>query len=892
MFYLTEGTRDMNAFYCVGTHWDREWYEPFQEFRAWLVELIDELMDLIEKDPEYKCFHLDGQTIVIEDYLEIRPDQKDRVMRHLHERTLLVGPWYNLPDEWLVSGESLIRNLQRGLKLCKEWQVKPLDFAYTPDQFGHIAALPMIMRGFGLRAGIVWRGTQDETHPAQFIWVGPDGSRMAYCKLMDKGSYAPFDFLARRPIKEANYSEESFKQHFEPYFEEEKKRGAAPVVLLLDAIDHQRPDPEMPSLLQKLRQRYPDIDFIWGTLEDYGQEILKYAEKYPTYQGELREPARDSKRGGQYLIVHTISSRVDLKLRNDKCAALLERWCEPYGLFSRMENCEPVPGYLEKAWQYLLRNHPHDSICGCSIDQVHRDMQYRFDQAFLLGDGYVRRALASLGKATADVGSWRFITVHNPLPIAGKRVINAALYFPSDYAAQTGHTFHDGLATGEEYNKFHLLDSTGQRLTYQHCKIERGIECRRLTDNGRETIVGGDIYHVVVEVDLPSCGMTGIAIEGTDDATRTFGSLLTGSLAASNGLVSLEIGPAGDVSISTPNGLAFNKLFLYEDAGDCGDGWTRGIPINDIVFRSYGSTVTTAIEENGPLRVTFRIERQFYLPKKFEGKSKSRSEERIALTVTDFLSIEKHCPAVKVRTIIHNTVEDHRLRILFPSQRKTDKSFADSPFSVVERMIPIPSHSALWQERINEEKPFTSFCGLSDKEGGLAIVSPAGLHEYAVLDTPDRELAVTLFRAFRKTVGKPEEVDGQLQRTIEVEYALLPFDGEPPWTEFFLLTALQQVSPRLHGAGHLATPKSFLHVESQGAVVTAIKPAVDGMSGIIRFWNPGKEKVRSRFGLDRPIKSAYYCDLKEEIMGPCTVDHGSVVVETPAAGLSTILFDW
>jgi len=407
----------MKAFYCVGTHWDREWYEPFQEFRMWLVELIDELMDLMERDPRYLSFHLDGQTIVIEDYLEIRPEQRERLLRFLKERRILIGPWYNLPDEWLVSGESLVRNLMRGIRTCRELGIMPLNFAYTPDQFGHIAALPMIMSGFGLKVGIVWRGTQDETYPAQFIWEGPDGSDMVYYKLMDKGSYGPFDFLARTPVKKAGFTDESFKKHFEPYFAEEKARGAAPVVLMLDAIDHQRPDPEMPGLMENLQRRYPEIEFIWGTLEQYGEELLKHRQAYPRRKGELRDPARDSRRVGQYLIVHTLSSRADIKKRNDECTALLEKWCEPYALFALMAGHTPITRYLANSWDYLLKNHPHDSICGCSIDQVHTDMHYRFDQAQMLGEGLLRRNLATIGKATSDNEHWRRFVVHNPLPL-------------------------------------------------------------------------------------------------------------------------------------------------------------------------------------------------------------------------------------------------------------------------------------------------------------------------------------------------------------------------------------------------------------------------------------------------------------------------------------------
>ena len=882
----------MKAFYCVGTHWDREWYEPFQEFRIWLVELIDELMDLMERDPRYLSFHLDGQTIVFEDYLEIRPEKRERLLRLLRERRLLIGPWYNLPDEWLVSGESLIRNLMRGYRICRELGVAPLDFAYTPDQFGHIAALPMIMSGFGMHTGIVWRGTQDETCPAHFVWVGPDNSRMVYYKLMDKGSYGPFDFLARTPIKKAGFTDESFKEHFEPYFAEERARGAAPAVLLFDAIDHQRPDPEMPGLLEQLQRRYPDIEFIWGTLEQFAAELQKYRQHYPERSGELRDPARDSKRVGQYLIVHTLSSRIDLKKRNDVCTALLEKWCEPCSLFARMHGAAPIANYLDKAWEYLLKNHPHDSICGCSIDQVHRDMHYRFDQAEMIGTGLLYRALAAIGGAPPEHGHWQHLAVYNPLPFARTGIVDVDLYFPSDYGVKTGHTFHDGLATGEEYNKFHLVDSHGNRVAYQHRSIERGIECRLLTAAGRETIVPGDRYHVAVEMELPPCGFTGLSIEGTDDATRTFGSLLCGPMTASNGMLTVSIENNGAVTLTPEHGPAFEGLFLYEDSGDCGDGWTRGIPVNDVTYRSYGASVMTGIAENGPLRVTFRIERKFSLPKGLDPKTKYRSTDRVTLTVTDLVSIEKHCNALRVKTIIENTAEDHRLRVLFPTHRHTDISFADTPFAVVEREIPVPDHAALWQERINEEKPFTSFCGCADSEGGLAVVSPAGLHEYAVLPTAARELALTLLRGFGKTVGKPRETDGQLKGKLCLEYALVPFDGSPQPKTLLNLAAVLQTPVRSHTTVDRSVSTSFLSLRDGKAVVTAIKLSADGTGGIIRFWNPACEAIEDGFTLARPLSSALYCNLNEEPGEPITCTGNYVPVKIAGGGLATIYFTW
>ncbi|HOC69715.1 MAG TPA: glycoside hydrolase family 38 C-terminal domain-containing protein, partial [Candidatus Hydrogenedentes bacterium] len=720
----------------------------------------------------------------------------------------------------------------------------------------------------------------------------PDGSRLVYYKLMDKGSYGPFDFLVRTPIKKAGYTDASFKEHFEPYFAEEQARGAAPVVLMLDAIDHQRPDPEMPGLLEELQHRYPEIAFVWGSLEQFAAELQKYRDEYPEWKGELREPARDHKRVGQYLIVHTLSSRIDLKKRNDLCTVLLEKWCEPYALFARMHGSVPVLNYLEKAWEYLLKNHPHDSICGCSIDQVHRDMHYRFDQAEMIGTGLLRRCLAFIGSASSDHEAWQRLAVHNPLPFARTGVFDMALYFPSDYGVKTGHTFHDGLATGEEYNKFHLVDALGNRVPYQHRSIERGIECRILTSSGREAIVPGDCYHVAVEMELPPCGLTGLSIEGTDDATRTFGSLLCGPMSASNGLITVSVDNSGAVSLAQKEGPSFEGLFLYEDSGDCGDGWTRGIPVNDTVFRSYGSSVITGIEENGPLRTTFRIERQFSLPRALDPKTKTRSMDRVTVTVTDLVSLEKHCGAVLVKTIIENTAEDHRLRVIFPTRRDAEHSFADTPFAIVEREIQIPEHTAIWQERINEEKPFTSFCGCADSQGGLAVVSPAGLHEYAVLPTAARELAVTLLRAFGKTVGKPREKDGQLKGSLCLEYAIVPFSGTPQPRTLLNLASRLQTPVRVHATAERPTPKSFLSVRHGKAVITAIKPSTDGKGGIVRFWNPTSEAIEDEFVIARPVTSAYYCNLNEEPGEAIEYAGASIPVRLAPGGLGTISFTW
>ncbi|NIA14696.1 MAG: hypothetical protein GWP08_11500 [Nitrospiraceae bacterium] len=882
----------MKAFYCVGTHWDREWYEPFQEFRMWLVELIDDLIDLLEREPKYLCFHLDGQAVMLQDYLEIRPEKRERLIALLQQRRLIAGPWYDLPDEWLVSGESFIRNLMMGMRACRDMGFEPMMFGYTPDQFGHIAALPMIMNGFGMKAGICWRGTQDENYPAHFNWVAPDGSRMPTHKLMDAGSYAPFNFLARTPIKKEDLSDESVKEHFESYLKSETARSDTPLVLMLDAIDHDVPDPQTLTIFDKLVEQYPGIEFVWGSLEDYADEMLKHAGAFPERTGELREPLRVPGRAGQYLIVHTISSRYPIKQRNDQSQALLERSAEPLALFSLMRGGTPILSYLDKAWEYLLRNHPHDSICGCSIDQVHRDMVYRFDQADLIADGFIRRAVASLGNADIADGALQNVVVHNTLPFRRTGVTELAIPFPTDWATN----YIDGLATGERINKFNLVAPGGERIPFQLSAIVHGTSHKALKPDGRTTPRGADLYHLAVELDLPPCGMTGFRVETTHEATRNFGTLMTGPMSASNGEITLEVNPDGTVMLSGEFvGHQYGDLFQYEDCGDAGDGWTYGKLVNDIVYRGPGTHVMTAIEEDGPLRTVFRIEREFDLPSKMDRKTKWRDENRSTLRLTDRLYVEKDLPCLRVRTRIENPSMDHRFRALFPTHVATDTSFADTPFAVVQRDIPIPPETATWQERISPEKAFTSFFGVQDDQelGGLAILAPFGLHEYEVLQTPDRSLALTLFRSTWQTVHTNGEPDGELLGELEFEYYLWPFLGEFDPTVAARLVAQAQTPVYAHGAAELPAEYSFIHLEECSAIVTAIKPAACGEGGVIRLWNPADKPATDSIVTACDVKSAYLCDLNEQELKPVRLDEkGHIPVSVPAGGIASIHFTW
>ena len=156
------------------THWDREWYQPFESFRARLVRMFDSLIDLFERDPEFKHFVMDGQTVPLDDYLEIRPDRRETIEKLIRDGRLAAGPNYMLPDEFLIGGEAWVRNLMFGIRSARAYG-KVMDIGYSPDAFGHIAHLPAILRGFGIESVLIWRGVGRAVSTRSFVRVLPRG---------------------------------------------------------------------------------------------------------------------------------------------------------------------------------------------------------------------------------------------------------------------------------------------------------------------------------------------------------------------------------------------------------------------------------------------------------------------------------------------------------------------------------------------------------------------------------------------------------------------------------------------------------------------------------------------------------------------------------------------
>src|SRR5687767_3322804 len=400
------------------THWDREWYLTFEQFRLRLVGLIDRLLDMMESEPDYEYFHLDGQTIVLEDYLELRPQNEPRLRQLIADGRILIGPWYDMPDEFLVSGESLVRNLALGHRIARRYGT-PMPVGYLPDLFGHVGQMPQNLRNFALDNAILWRGFGGKK--AEYWWQAPDGSRVLMMHLPPEG----YCNATRVHLKRDAMIDRATRA-----IASEKTRTATGEVLLMNGVDHVEPHPVIPELVRELAAAL-DAPVRHSTLPAYVDAVRSAVHKGVDESLELVE---GELRGGEEyanLLPGVFSARVYIKQANARVQTLLEKRAEPLATFACMLGARYPVEELAYAWKTLLQNHPHDSICGCSIDPVHEENMTRFARAEQVARAVVDEAAGVLarGVPAGPSGSLRLVAINTTgTPFRG--VLEAAVDLP------------------------------------------------------------------------------------------------------------------------------------------------------------------------------------------------------------------------------------------------------------------------------------------------------------------------------------------------------------------------------------------------------------------------------------------------------------------------------
>ena len=866
-----------------------------------LVKLVDGLLDLMETHDDFRYFHLDGQTCVLDDYMEIRPENRERLQALIRSGRILIGPWFTMPDLFCVGDEALIRNLLLGRRIARQWGVEPMPVGFICDMFGHPSQMAQIFAGFDLHDALLGRGTNEHTTPMFFEWESPDGTRAFTFKLQDQEGYGAFarprtclekptfllggmkEFLADLQAagddveQQTETREKWFRKELARYVDHEIGRASGPVLCLMDSMDHIAPATEVARYLRLVADACPGVRPEHSTLPSFFAEARRVARRVPVKRGELREPGKE-RCGYLWLIPNCVSARYRLKQANDVCQNLLEKWAEPLVALANQQGAQIPTRFLEVAWQHVLTNHAHDSICGCSIDQVHRDMMYRFDQARVLAEQLRHQAIGALTEGCADLAqtSDEFtLTLVNPLPQPRDEVVVFDVDLPKDYPTE----FAEGFFNKPRVKSFILEDAAGHAVPYQRLGMVPATDERSryaqfcFISNGDFTR-----YMVAARVALPALGFASLRVKPSSRPVRTLGTLRTSPTSAENEALSIAIEPNGALTITDKaTGETYRDLLTFEDRSETGDGWFHGHSINDEQYVSTACAAQVSVVHDGPEMVTFRSTVTMEVPACYDANGERPSARRVPLVISSCVSLRRGARTVDVETTVENTAEDHRLQVLLPSDARAAKTyFAHHPYDFVERPIALDPQTVDWQEMEQVEKPFLGLQAVGAARRGLAFVSAAGLHEGGVRDDARRTMQVTLLRSTRKTVNTGGEPDGLQRGTLVYRYAIMPFAGQLPRAAVLaelakLQTGLctRQTGKRPSGfppmEGKAPATHGFVGLEEGQLVISAIKPAESGDGVMIRLWNPTGQPQRGTIQFWKPVQRAEAAKLNEDL---------------------------
>lgn len=850
------------------THWDREWYQPFEAMRVRLVRMLDRLLDLLEREPEFRHFVLDGQTIALEDYLEVRPQRRPQVERLVREGRLLIGPNYVLPDEFLIGGESWVRNLQIGIRTARELG-GAMMVGYSPDAFGHIAHLPAVLRGFGIDSVVLWRGVGPEATASEFRWAAPDGSEVLALHL-------PYGYAIGRDLP---VEPSGLKNRLQTLLGLLEPLAATRYLLLPNGDDHAGPQEELPRALRTARELFPDLGIVHGhypmLVEAIGRELEGHPDRLPRLEGELRSSARS------HVLAGVLSARMWIKQRYQECEDLLARWAEPLSAWAhllRQEGASPAASdrdLLAQAWKLLLQNAPHDSICGCSIDQVHEEMRVRFDRCQALAEAVLRESMRSIAdRAAGPEGT--YVVVFNSEN--GPRTDFCTVLLPAE----------DGRLPAR------LVGEGGQAVPLQ--PLQRGLRSPR---DRRERVRVG-----FLAPEVPPFGYRALRVEYGEPPPPA-PSADAGGIENEFFRLTADPGDGTLTLLDKGTGALLRGLNRFADGGDRGDEYTYCPPRRDEVIDRPARPPAVRVTEAGPARWTLQVALDYALPRGLSEDRDARSRERVECRIVSRASLYPGVPRIDIETEVENRAQDHRLRACFPTGLRADATWAEQHFGVVRRPIALPPAGPTDWETPVGTFPQKSFVSVSDGERGFTLAN-RGLPEYEALREADGTvtLALTLLRCVgwlsrpdlrtrRGPAGPALEAPGaQMPGRWRFHYSLIPHRGgwEAALPQAHRFARPLRAVRTAGGRGEAPAAASLLEIEPEAIALSALRLA-EGSDGLaVRVYNTSGGPVQGWLRLLAPHRSVQRADLMEEPLEPAESEDGRVWLRLRPNEIATLVF--
>ncbi|UPZ33593.1 alpha-mannosidase [Streptomyces sp. LRE541] len=744
-----------SAVFVPHFHWDREWYEPFQVFRHRLVTALDTVLETAEANPDFR-FTVDGQMAAVEDYLEMRPENRDRVAALVGEGRLAIGPWLILLDEFLCSGETIVRNLRMGWAAAARLG-GAMPIGYLPDMFGHVAQMPQILARAGIEHAALWRGVPGSVEGHAFRWRAPDGSEVRTEFLFDGYDNGLDVLLVPDRIGRA----------LGDYAEMTADRWGTDPVLAMAGTDHNAPDPHLAAWLRQASGEGRAITM--ATLDEYLREHVR-DEVAAVVTGELRSHVRGN------ILPGVLSVRLGLKQRMAVAERTVDHAERMNALWSRRDDSP----FLSLAWHKIIESTAHDSVVGSGTDETCDQVAARLAEAAQTARAVRDAALTEPAGLVPSDGH----LVANPLPFerttlvevevaappAGTRLVATAadgsahpVQLVSEAPTVLSDERMDASRLERVLRRIHRRELFGRLI--DHYDLSPGslvFHLAEVPSGGpfdllilRKEVAAAAAAHpgewrvltleearatALVPVRVPASGLASFRVEPRETpaaAPASYAPSTAADRTLSNGLVEVTVGADGTLDIAGADGTVLRGVGRLVDGGDRGDSYNYAPPAHDVLVQDPAE-ITVDVVEDGPLRSRLRVTRLYAWPVALSGDRDLRDGRTVPTPVETLVEVRAGEPFVRVSTSFLNQSADHRLRFHVPLPEPVTTSSAAGQFAVTER--------GLTAEGGWGEYPLPTFPAGTFVSAGPATVLLDHSSEYELVGDGS-ELAITLLRA-------------------------------------------------------------------------------------------------------------------------------------------------
>lgn len=858
-------------------HWDREWYFSTEESRILLVNNMKEIMDMLENNPDYPYFVMDGQTAILEDYLAVKPQDKERIKKLVEEGKLIIGPWYTQTDEMVVGGESIVRNLLYGIKDCGEFG-DYMKIGYLPDSFGQSAQMPQILNGFDIKHSMFWRGCSERkgTGKTEFNWTSDDGSEVVVQMLplgYAIGKYLPTDI-------------DALKKRMEKYFPVLDRGATTEHEILPNGHDQMPVQKNIFDVIEKLKELYPDREFFLSRYENIFEELEKESNR-DTISGEFLD--------GKYMRVHRsiFSTRMDIKAANARIESKITNILEPLASIAYSLGFEYHHGLIELIWKEIMKNHAHDSIGCCCSDKVHKEIMNRF----LLAEEKVDRLIEFYKRKITDAISCEKaldkLTIFNLMPYEREEIIRAQII--------------------TKMKSFEMVNDEDIKLDFQVIhkeEIDAGLIDRQIVHYGNYDPFM--IYTIEFKDVVPAMGYKTYLIRESEFMIEKEYEAVN---KIDNDFYEIEVNENGTLKILDKNlNKTFDNVLLMENGGDEGDEYDFSPLVDEkLIFNTHVKAEYSIKKNkfNNEIKISYRLD----VPKNIQSRKNNNIDGYVDFNIS--INVPNDKARIDIVFDIDNQACDHRIRTYIPTNIASKFSVSDNQFGYIKRDVYDEAMDVWekegWDERPDSIYPMLTFVGLSDDKHGVAVLTNS-TREFEIVGEKFDTIAITLFRSVGflgkeemiRRPGRPSGIklptpDSQLIGNIIIDFAIATHEkstleanvanmAKQYLTPMVTYNKMPYNAMKLNNS-EVSTPYSYSLLKQcdENLVLSVIKKAEKEEGLIIRMYNPNEYEESTNLLFDRSIKEAVKANLNERKIEEINIEDSSIKVKCRKNQVQTIL---